>query len=1140
MTLFTNLKIETKLKLGFSIIFAIMLLMGAFSWHQTNEMNEQTTYLYNHPFEVQGLIGEVKANVNLMHRDMKNLFIVSDDVEFQQTLINLAQYKEQTQQLIDSLHLKYLGPKENVDSLLISFVHWNSMREETIRLLRIGQIKEAAHRTKTVGIAGTEVMELMNHIQVIDQFSKSKAVSFYSQSQSLNKNLNYQLLFFVVAAIMLILYLYYALSKSIRVPILNLISVTEKFKSGDLKSRSDIKQRDEIGMLAESFNKLASNIEESLLLNASMNTLSDLMSKEEEAHSFFRVTTAKILELTEAQVAAVYLLEEDKLHLKLFESIGSGSELRERFSIEKFEGEFGLSLLNQSVHHFKDLNHISGFDFHTSSQIYYPQEIITIPIVMQDGLLGVLSLAKVSPFTPLAISLINNIKDLLSARASSVLSKARIVEFNEKLEIINSTLEQQKALLDKSAAYNRGLIEASIDPLVTIGPDGKITDVNKSTEEITGYSREQLIGTDFSNYFSDPGSAQKGYLQIFRDGFVRDYELEIKNKDGKTTAVTYNASVYHDENKQVVGVFAAARDITEKKAAEQEQKKLYEEIEQRSAYLQSANKELEVQKNELTSLSAELSEQNTELEMQKKQLDEANKLKSSFLSNMSHELRTPLNSVIALSGVLSRKLKQKIGEDEYSYLEVIGKNGKNLLNLINEILDLSRIEAGKEEMNLSKFSVYELVNELVSVIQPSSNDKEVSLINLIPAHFMLIVSDRDKVRHILQNLIANAVKFTHEGMVEISAFTNNDRIGIRVKDTGIGIEEDKLSLIFDEFRQADEKTSRRYGGSGLGLSIAKKYSELCNGTIEVTSLPGEGSTFILYLPITLENDQDAVHYEGFTHKSEESEANTIIQKADRTILIVEDSEPQIIQLKEMILEAGYQVMIASDGIEALEQIKIKVPDAIILDLMMPGKDGFQVLAEIRKAFDFIIPVLILSAKHITKDELSFLKGNNISQLVQKGELNRADLLSKIEGMFTTMPLHPRPVVEAPLIKKAGETTILLIEDNLDNSMTIKALLGDKYSIIIAEDGLSGFQKAVKFSPAVILLDISLPDIDGFEVLRRIRGNKDIAHTPIVAVTARAMKGDKEMILKFGFDGYVPKPVEQEFIEQTINNLLYGK
>jgi PAS domain S-box-containing protein len=718
--------------------------------------------------------------------------------------------------------------------------------------------------------------------------------------------------------------------------------------------------------------------------------------------------------------------------------------------------------------------------------------------------------------------------------------KEEIEKRSKFLEIANSELEKQKLELFNAGSYNRGLIEASIDPLVTIGPDGKITDVNHSTEFITGYTREELIGTDFSAYFSDPDNAKKGYEMVFKNGLVRDYELVLKHKNGQLTYVAYNASVYKDANGEVVGVFAAARDITERKQADEQERQLKEEIEERSKFLEVANSELESQKNELSTQSAELSEQNTELEMQKKQLDEANRLKSAFLSNMSHELRTPLNSVIALSGVLGRKLKGKIQDDEYSYLDVISKNGKNLLNLINEILDLSRIEAGKEEIDLIEFSLFELVSELISMLQPTADEKGIKLINKIPSNLELFTSDRAKVRHILVNLIANAVKFTSEGQVEVTLTKKSNYLGIAVKDTGIGIDPEMVEVIFDEFRQADERTSRKYGGSGLGLAIAKKYSEICHGFIEVETKPEIGSTFTLFLPVLEKTISQPS--QKFDNANKVVIQNNIknVRSAETTILIVEDSEPQIVQLSELLAEEGYKVLVARNGQEALREINLFIPDAIILDLMMPEMDGFEVLKSIRQQFEVIIPVLILTAKHISKEELSVLKGNNINQLVQKGELNRADLISRIESILPQKESFHRDTEVPVLVKKAGDPTLLLVEDNPDNSMTIKALLGDKYFLLTAEDGITGLQKAINFKPHLILLDISLPGMDGFEVLKGIRENEKTKNIPVVAVTARAMKGDKEAILAFGFDAYVPKPVDDELLESTINHLLYGK
>jgi signal transduction histidine kinase len=276
----------------------------------------------------------------------------------------------------------------------------------------------------------------------------------------------------------------------------------------------------------------------------------------------------------------------------------------------------------------------------------------------------------------------------------------------------------------------------------------------------------------------------------------------------------------------------------------------YRQIKEFSNKLQNTNRELDEQAQELAMQSDELMEQNIELEMQKKMLDESDKLKSSFLSNMSHELRTPLNSVIALASVLNRRLLGIIPDDEHGYLEVIERNGKLLLTLVNDILDISRIEAGREELAVTLFSMRELVDDVVEMIGPQASEKGISLKNRISASLPAICSDASMCRHILQNLIGNAVKFTDAGSVEISAILTREHMQVSVTDTGIGITPDQIEFIFDEFRQADDSTSKKYGGTGLGLAIAKKYAGLLHGSIAVMSRPGTGSTFMLRLPLT--------------------------------------------------------------------------------------------------------------------------------------------------------------------------------------------------------------------------------------------------------------------------------------------------
>jgi len=247
--------------------------------------------------------------------------------------------------------------------------------------------------------------------------------------------------------------------------------------------------------------------------------------------------------------------------------------------------------------------------------------------------------------------------------------------------------------------------------------------------------------------------------------------------------------------------------------------------------LEHKNRELDAQKREVAAQADELTEQNTELEMQKRQLGEANRLKSAFLSNMSHELRTPLSSVIALTGVLNRRLANTIPTEEHGYLEVIERNGKNLLALINDILDLSRIEAGREDISVSRFSVRELAGEIVAMLEPQAREKNIALLNQVSGDLPCISSDLAKCRHILQNLVGNAVKFTEQGQVTIAARQMGNEIDVAVTDSGIGIAADQLPHVFDEFRQADDSTSRKYGGTGLGLAIAKKYAIMLRGRI---------------------------------------------------------------------------------------------------------------------------------------------------------------------------------------------------------------------------------------------------------------------------------------------------------------------
>jgi len=488
--------------------------------------------------------------------------------------------------------------------------------------------------------------------------------------------------------------------------------------------------------------------------------------------------------------------------------------------------------------------------------------------------------------------------------------------------------------------------------------------------------------------------------------------------------------------------------------------------------------------------------------------------------------------------VLIRRLAGKAPEEEYGYLAIIERNGRHLLTLINDILDLSRIEAGREEVNLDAFAPRDVAAAVTELLEPLAQEKGLALVNQVGDDLPDVRSDADKVRHILQNLAGNAIKFTESGSVTIEARQDDEWLCIAVRDTGIGIPPEALPNIFDAFRQADDSAARKHEGSGLGLTIARRYARLLGGDITVASEPGKGSTFSLRLPLIPTETLAAETAPERADPPPDPFPSPAPDGANRRILLVEDSEAIVIQMTEMLTEQGYRVRTAKNGVEAMARIAEELPDAVILDLMMPEMDGFAVLKTIRGSEQTTtLPVLILTARQVTREELGFLRHNHIHQLIRKGDIRREALLRTVSGLFapSALALEEKHVVRRRIV--SGKPVILIIEDNPDNLRTLEALLRDDCTVVEAGDGPSGLALARSRRPDLILLDLALPEMDGHAVLKAIREDAELRDLPVVAVTASAMKGDRETILDQGFDGYVPKPVDIDELMQAIHSTL---
>jgi PAS domain S-box-containing protein len=388
-----------------------------------------------------------------------------------------------------------------------------------------------------------------------------------------------------------------------------------------------------------------------------------------------------------------------------------------------------------------------------------------------------------------------------SGRLIDVLYNAAVYK-DDKGKVLGVFAAARDVTVQKLASqYARSLIEASLDPLVTISAEGKITDVNEASVQATGVARERLIGTDFSNYFTEPDKAREGYQRVFSEGFVRDYALAIRHVTDRITEVLYNASVYRDDKGKVIGVFAAARDVTERKRFEQS-------------------------------------------------LQEANRMKSEFLANMSHELRTPLNGIIGFTEFLVDQKPGPLNQKQKEYLSDVLNSARHLLQLINDVLDLAKVEAGKMELHPELFPVRKAVEEVAAVIKGIAHKKHIPVDIEVGEGLDAVLLDQHKFKQVLYNLLSNAVKFTDDGgKVEVRAFRRAESMEVRVRDTGIGIKADDINRLFTEFEQLDTGTARRFEGTGLGLALTKKIIEFQGGHITVESEPGMGSTFSVVLPI---------------------------------------------------------------------------------------------------------------------------------------------------------------------------------------------------------------------------------------------------------------------------------------------------
>ena len=1252
MKTLNNIKIKTRMIIALSAIVSFFVLFGAVTLYEVSLLSELTTTLYEHPLRVSNAALAASLEAIKMQWSMKNVILSESEIERQDATHRIWSSEEEVYHQLDIVRQQILGDegKKLENETRKAFQNWKSIRDEIITHAYNGDKKSALKISRERG--GDYVQSLEQQFSSLTAYARNKADGFIKEAESVGRQILYTILGFILCMALLSAIIGYLLLSSIISSISGLRdTMAEITKSGEL-SRADITGNNEITEMAIHFNMLIDTLKNQFWLRETLNVLNKEITGNVSHEDIANKSLAFLSRAVEACAGALYLCTDEDLTCRL-----------------------------------------------KSSYAYVERKYLSNEFRLGHGVVGQVAV--------------------------------------EKSPILLTSISSEEA----------------------VGVTGTISEPPKNIYAVPLLFENELFGV----------------LEIASFDMIGKIKREFIDSAAQIIATSLFTSY---QNARI--------------------QELLKTTEEANAKLLTQTRELETQSEELKALNMEfqqqaleLQAQNDELEVQRSQVEAADRLKSEFLSNMSHELRTPLNSIMALSRVLIMQTKQRLSTDEIKYLEIVERNGKHLLSLINDILDLSKIEAGRMDVQITDVPLYSLISDIVENQQPISDEKGIEIINKITSKLPNIESDEARVHQILQNVIGNAVKFTASGSVTISAKHTAGWIQIVVEDTGIGIPEDEIPNIFTEFRQVDGSSSRRFEGSGLGLAIAYKAVKILGGNISVSSEYDKGSVFTVSFPIqwhgegaereavesvypvieekerktilvvddepgaaamissylrqegydtvianggkqaldmakehmpfaiTLDvmmpdmdgweviqelkrntktsgipvimisvsddretgfalgaagyitkpirreiltsefnklklkkplnvmivddNEIDRKHMarivneEGFiaitasggkeflnlieTSKPDilildlmmpemngydiiekmrwipsvanmpvivvtakdltnedkrrlEGKVCSIMEKNSITstlllnqikcflnniemmhgmnktvttggnnrILLVEDNDTAIIQVKNTLEEAGYEVDVAENGEKALKYMKENIPIGIVLDLMMPEIDGFEVLENMRSTpATANVPVLILTAKDLTKSDMKRLSANNIQQLVQKGDVNRKELIDKIGRMIGKKAAAP---VKAPSYlyvrgKKTcgGKPVILIIEDNPDNMTTLKAILQDKYIIREAMDGETGLKMAFEDLPDVILLDISLPGMDGFQVVKQIKSNYQAIHIPVIALTAKAMKGDKEKVLAAGCNDYISKPIDPETIMSTLDRWL---
>ncbi|PDW03202.1 response regulator [Candidatus Viridilinea mediisalina] len=653
----------------------------------------------------------------------------------------------------------------------------------------------------------------------------------------------------------------------------------------------------------------------------------------------------------------------------------------------------------------------------------------------------------------------------------------------QELLELNQTLEDRVA--ERTAEYE-DLYNRSPSGYHSLDPEGRLVMINQTELDWLGYTRDELLGQPYTTLLTAESRAKfsQQFPRFKERGWIKDLDLELCRKDGSNFPVLLSATALYDHNGDFVMSRSTIFDNSERKQVEQ-------------ALLLA----------------------NAEMERTLRTRDE-------FLATMSHELRTPLNAVLALSESLLEQIHGPLTLGQKASLRQIEQSGRHLLDLINDILDLSKIEASRLDLSLEPVAVVDACRSSLQFVREIAHKKKIQITCELKDETMQCSADPRRLKQMLVNLLSNAVKFTPSGgkvSLSVEVWPEQGLINFVVRDNGVGIKAVDLPRLFQPFTQLDSSLSRQHEGSGLGLVLVRRLAELHYGSIAVESSPGVGSCFTITLPYHPTLPQNAT-----------APPTPVPQPLlPRSVLIVDDSVSTVEQLTRYLQELRIPTIVHAQAKQAVEVAHYMLPDLILLDLLMPECSGWEIVQQLREhATTRSIPVMITSVVDEHNSGLQQSVAGYLVKPITREQLRNA--LHKLQ--ITTEVVHAYP--EPPAATQAKEFRLLIAEDNQVNLEVMRDYLERKGFIVIsASNGREALAEVERTQPDLILMDIQMPELDGLSAIRKLRSTPASAKTPIIALTALAMPGDRERCLAAGATAYLTKPMSLKDLVLHINRLL---